>query len=206
MRAEQIMTSPVHTVRDDRPAREAIAIMAEHRVTSLPVLDEDGEIVGMVSEIDVLRNRLAHDPRAHLRGAPPDDRDPGALVRDVMTESVVCLSGKADAADVAEVLVTNRIRAVPIIEGGELVGIVSRRDLLRTLLRDDTAIAADVQERLDAYAEESGRWRASVRDGTVTIGGKVADDRVRRVLDSLARTVPGVVRVHISGAEHPSHA
>jgi CBS domain-containing protein len=200
MRADQIMTTPVVTVRDNAPAREAIALMAQHRVTSLPVLDEGGGIVGMVSEVDLLRHRIAHDPRTHLRATPADSAAPGGVVSDVMTDVVICLSRNADTAEVAEALVDNRIRAVPILEGADLVGIVSRRDLLKTLLRDDTGIAADVQERLDSFAGVPGRWRADVAEGCVTIDGPIDADnaeRTRHVLDSLARTVPGVVRVTV---------
>jgi CBS domain-containing protein len=201
MRADQIMSTPVVTVPYTAPAREAIALMAEHHVTSLPVLDEDGDIVGMVSEIDLLRQRIAHDPRTHLRGTPADNATPGARVSDVMTDVVICLSRNTDTADVAEALVDNRIRAIPIIEGADLVGIVSRRDLLKTLLRDDTGIAAEVQERLDAYSGVPGRWQAHVAQGCVTIDGAIdaqGADRTRRVLDSLSRTVPGVVRVTVT--------
>lgn len=196
MKAAEIMTSPVVTVTPDRPAREAIALLAEHEFTSLPVVDEDGEVIGIVSEIDLLRTRMPHDPRAHLR-RQRDSADPPQTVGDVMSDAVICLSEQADAADLAEVLVDNRIRAVPILRGGDLVGIVSRRDVLRTLLRDDTAIRADVRERLAAYAGEPDRWEVRVADGVVSVHGPYADDHERGAVTNLAATVPGVVRVHV---------
>jgi CBS domain-containing protein len=196
MKAGQIMTSPVLTVTRDVPAREAIALLAARGITSLPVVDEDGDVIGIVSEVDLLRRRVPHDPRAHLM-PQHDSGDPPRTVGEVMSDAVVCLSENADAADLAEVLVDNRIRAVPILRGGDLVGIVSRRDVLRTLVRDDEAIRAEVRERLAAYAGEPDRWRVSVADGVVTVSGMWMDERDRAAVTNLATTVPGVVRVHV---------
>lgn len=198
MKAAEIMTSPVVTVTRDQSAREAIALLAEHSFTSLPVVDEDGDVVGIVSEIDLLRSRIPHDPRVHLL-QQPDAADPPRTVGEAMSDTVVCLSENADAADLAQVLVDNRIRAIPILRGGDLVGIVSRRDVLRTLLRDDTAIRADIRERLAAYAGEPDRWDVSVEGGVATVRGHHVDDRERAAVTNLAATVPGVVRVHVRG-------
>ena len=89
-----------------------------------------------------------------------------------------------------------RVRAVPIVDGARLVGIVSRRDLLRTLLRDDNAIKSEVTQRLDEYAGKSSRWNVAVEEGVVTIRGHFDDAAEQQIVTVLARTVPGVVRVH----------
>lgn len=196
MKAREIMSCPVVTAPVDLPVREAVALLAEHHITSLPVVDDDGQVIGMVSEVDLLRSRLPHDPRAHLRRL--DDRaDPAGTVGEVMTDEAICLSADADAADVAQVLVDNRVRAVPILRGGDLIGIVSRRDLLRTLLRDDTAVFADVRERLAAFAGTPDRWQVGVEQGVVSVRGHFTDDREKDAVQRLAVTVPGVVRVHL---------
>jgi CBS domain-containing protein len=196
MKAGEIMSSPVVTATVDMSAREAVALLAEHRITSMPVVDDNGDVIGIVSEVDLLRSRVAHDPRAHL--LPQRDRgDPPRTVRDVMSDAVVCLSENADAADLAQVLVDNRIRAVPILRGGELVGVVSRRDVLRTLLRDDTAMLADVRERLASLAGEPDHWSVSVSEGVVTVRGAFDSEREQDAVTNLATTVPGVVRVHV---------
>ena len=116
-----------------------------------------------------------------------------------MTDTVVCLSEWADTADLADAFVENDVRAIPIIDGGDLVGIVSRRDVLRTLLRDDTAIRAEIRERLDALGGEAGRWRVEVTDGVVTVHGHFDDERERQTVLALCRTVAGVLRVHAVG-------
>lgn len=201
MKASDIMSRDVVTVRPDTSVREAAALMTEHRITSMPVLDDDRNVIGIVSELDLLRDRMPHDPRAHLRRQDDDRPDPAGTVADIMTDTVICLSENADAADLAELLVNNNVRAVPIIRGADLVGIVSRRDVLRTLLRDDTSIRADVCERLDAYAGETGRWHVAVDEGVVTVRGHFDDDRQQQTIAALVETVSGVVRVHL----HPGH-
>lgn len=196
MRADEIMTAPVVTVRPDATVHQAALLMNEHAVTSLPVLDDDGNVVGIVSEVDLIRDRMPHDPRSHLRPESVASSEPGQFVDQVMSTTVVCLSGSADTADLAEVMLESNVRAVPIVEGGRLIGIVSRRDLLRTLLRDDTAIRSDVVHRLDDYAGEPGRWKVTVENGVVTVHGQFDDEAQREIVNVLARTVPGVTRVH----------
>lgn len=196
MKISEIMTSPVVTVHPAMPVREAGALLAQHKITSMPVVDDDGAVIGIISELDVLRDRLPRDPRRHLARGGEHHPEPGRLVRDVMSDAVVCMSENADAADVADVMVLDRVRAVPIISGTDLVGIVSRRDLMRTLLRDDTAIRADAEQRLHDYLDGSERCDVAVNEGVVTLRGRLADGDRWDAAVALLESVPGVVRVH----------
>jgi CBS domain-containing protein len=195
MRAAEIMARDVATVRPDTSVHDAVALLTRRGCTSLPVLDDDNHVVGIVSEVDLLRDRMPRDPRSHLRPDPHQHVDPARLVRDVMNEAVVCLSASADTADLAELMIERNVRAIPIIDGATLVGIVSRRDVLQTLLRDDKAIAAEITTRLDQYAGETARWSVEVEDGIVGVTGHFSTEEAR-IVDLLARSVPGVVRVH----------
>ncbi|MEP7179068.1 MAG: CBS domain-containing protein [Pseudonocardiales bacterium] len=195
MKAREIMTRDVATVHTATSVRHAAELLTERGVTSLPVLDDDDRVVGIVSEVDLIRDRMPHDPRSHLRPEAHEQPDPARLVRDVMSGVVVCLGENADSADVAALMLENHVRAVPVVDGGRLVGIVSRRDLLRTLLRDDDAIRTEVSSRLTDYAGESGRWTVDVNDGIVAIRGRF-DGSTEEIVTVLARTVPGVLRVH----------
>ena len=197
MRADEIMTRSVVTVHADTSVQQAAALLTERGISSLPVLDEDDHVVGIVSEIDLLRNRMPHDPRSHMRTESDERQDPARLVGDVMTETVVCMPPFADAADLVELMLDNNVRAVPIVDGVHLVGIVGRRDLLGTLLRTDAVIRNEVALRLNEYAGDSDRWSVAVEDGVVTVRGSFDDERQRDVVTVLARTVPGVVRVHL---------
>lgn len=196
MKIREIMTRPVTTVHTDTPVEEAAALLATHNITSLPVLDDNDEVVGIVSEADLIRDRM---PRHEHDTA--DRENPAHLVWQVMTDTVVCLTDSADTADAAELMLNYDVRAVPIVEGGRLEGIISRRDLLRTLVRDDDVIAAEVRERLGFYSGQHGRWTVAVEDGVVTVGGSFDDEAERQVVTVLARTVTGVNAVH--SRSHP---
>jgi CBS domain-containing protein len=201
MRASDMMTRSVVTVRADTPVEHAAALVAKHGITSLPVLDELGDVVGIVSEADLIRQRMPHDPRSHLRPPTDDERlAPARTVGEVMSHPVACLPPNADSADLAALMIDHDVRAVPIVDGQRLVGIVSRRDLLRTLVRADSAVALDVISILDSYAGKTGQWTADVDGGVVTVSGPFEDDSHRKMVTVLARTVPGVIRVHTSGA------
>jgi CBS domain-containing protein len=149
MQARQIMTTPVLTVRPNTTVREAATLLLEHQITAAPVLDAGGDLIGIVSEGDLVVDRFGHDPRNQIR--PVQDEPPGPqTVDEVMTTPVVALGPSADAADLAETMLGADVRSIPIVEG-TVIGIVSRRDLLRTLVRDDDAIRAEIVDRIADY-------------------------------------------------------
>ncbi len=190
MQARQIMTTPVFTVRPDTTTRDAAALLLEHGITAAPVLDAHDQIIGMISEGDLVIHRFGHDPRSRLR--PVEDEPPGPrTVAEVMTTTVIALGPSADAADLAETMLGSDVRSIPIVEGSTVVGIVSRRDLLRTLVRDDEAIRAEVLDRLGTYREPADQWDVQVTDGSVLLIGDF-DDADGRAALALTRTVPGV--------------
>ena len=195
MQARQIMTSPVVTVRSDTTVREAATLLLENRITAAPVLDAGGELIGIVSESDLVVDRFGHDPRNQVR--PVQDEPPGPqTVGEVMTTPVIALGPSADAADLAQTMLGSDVRSVPIVEGATVIGIVSRRDLLRTLVRDDDAIRTEVVDRIADYRDPDGTWDVQVTDGAVLIVGDLGDDA--RAELALARTVPGVGSVHLA--------
>ena len=195
MQARQIMTSPVVTVRSDTTVREAATLLLENRITAAPVLDAGGELIGIVSESDLVVDRFGHDPRNQVR--PVQDEPPNPqTVGEVMTTPVIALGPSADAADLAQTMLGSDVRSVPIVEGATVIGIVSRRDLLRTLVRDDDAIRAEIVDRIADYRDPDGTWDVQVTGGAVLIVGDLGDDG--RAELALARTVPGVGSVHLA--------
>ena len=197
MRARDVMTTPVITIDADARVIDAAEQLSANLITSMPVLDADGRLVGMISELDILRGRLAHDPRSHMRRDQHDMPDPDKTVRSVMTPVAVCLTEFADVADIAETMVEGEMRAIPIVDGPRILGIVSRRDLLRTLVRSDETIAAEIRSRLEGQPGVPEDCAVSVTDGIVTIVGRFQTTSEREVVDALARTVSGVQRVHL---------
>ena len=201
MQARQIMTSPVLTVRPDTTVREAATLLLENRITAAPVLDAGGELIGIVSEGDLVLDRFGHDPRSRLR--PVEDEPPGPqTVGEVMTTPVIALGLSADAADLAGTMLDSDIRSIPIVEGATVIGIISRRDLLRTLIRDDDAIRAEVLDRITDYRGPDATWDVQVTDGAVVIVGDLDD---ARAAVALARIVPGVSSVRLAAHREAIH-
>lgn len=203
MQARDIMTRPVTTFRPETPIRHAAAVLTGKQITAAPVVNADDELVGMVSEADLIIDRFPHDPRSHVRRDEMDALATTQTVGQVMTTTVIAMSLSADAADLAEAMVDYDVRSIPIVTGSTVVGIISRRDLLRTLVRDDDAICAEVTNRLDTYTAGQTRWNVGVQNGRVLISGEVEDEAEARVLLILAQTVPGVAHAELRYTERP---
>ena len=202
MQVRDVMTREVVTVGPETSVKEAAEVMAERGFAALPVVDEDNGLVGIVAEADVLRDRLPADPRLHARRGSPPAPAPSLLVRGVMTTGVRSVDGAADLADVARLFVDDRLRSVPVLEHGRLAGIVSRRDLMRTLVRADEDIRADVLRLVEDYTGDLGAWEITVTDGMATIrrtrgAPQVSRAVEERALAALASTVGGVVGVRV---------
>ena len=202
MRAKDIMSSPVHTVVQTATAEGAAALITAKSVTALPVLDAAGTLVGMVSESDLLWHRVAAEPTAHMGPLPDTDpADRPGLVVEVMSPYPLTTRPEADVADVAEAMLDNDVRSIPVLDDGALVGIVSRRDILRAMVRGDDVLTQEVQRRLDAYADGTHRWTATVEGVVARVAGEFGDDTEQAIVAVLARTVPGVAAVDLGPAE-----
>ncbi len=203
MQARDVMTREVVTVGPETSAKYAAEIMAEHGFAAVPVVDDDNQLVGIVAEADVLADRLPPDPRLHLRrDESEEDASPPLLVRGVMTEGVRTVDAAADVSDIARLFVDDRLRSVPVLEHGRLVGIVSRRDLLRALVRPDEVLRQDVLRLVEGYTGELGDWDVRVTEGVATIRRtrgtpEVSTDVEDRALRTLAHTVAGVISVRV---------
>ncbi|MBI4259101.1 MAG: CBS domain-containing protein [Actinobacteria bacterium] len=194
MRARDVMTTPVVTVRPSTHLKEVAALLLDRGISAVPVVDEDGELVGIVSEGDLVRLETVPAPQSHAIPMRRHVVDAPRLVEEVMTREVVTLPPEADVADVARLMLARRVKRIPIVEGRRVVGIVSRRDILKVLARPDAGIRQEVEALLDDEIVVLGRWTVGVADGIVTLTGE-GDRRDRRLAELLARSVPGVVAV-----------
>jgi CBS domain-containing protein len=189
----EVMSSPVVCVPPGMGVKEVADLLVRHAIGAVPVV-EDGELVGIVSEADLVPLELAPDPRAHL--IPP--AEPPAhlpkLAAEVMTRTVVALPEEADTAEAGRLMLERRIKSIPIVRGRRVVGIVARRDLLAVLARSDQDIARDLEGLLAAELGMPSPYRATVRAGSVVLRGP-SDPASRRLAVLLAREVPGVVEV-----------
>ncbi len=195
MRVRDIMTAPVVVVGPDAPLRMVARLLIQHGVSGAPVVDASGALVGMVTEADL----IALEVEAALRkewGRQPDAPSP-KVAADVMTRAVVSVEEEDPISEVANLMVHNGIRRVPVVRDGAVVGIVSRRDVIGTLTRSDDEIAADVQELMDDVIKVIGRFQASAREGIVTLSGP-RDPELRRLAARTAASVPGIIDVRFA--------
>ena len=188
MKARDIMSRPVVTITTDTTVREAIALLTEKGFAAVPVVDDLGHVVGIFSESDAVR--VAVTPADGM-----DHRDDP--VSTAMVRPVEVVTPGTDVAVLAEHMLAGRLRCLPVVEEGLLIGVVARRDLLRTLIREDDVISANVRALLDDYAGSRRHWDVAVDSGKVTISGEFADDAERSVVTALARTVAGVTSVDL---------
>lgn len=213
MQASDVMTADVITVRSDIPVAEVARILLERRISAVPVTDDSGQVMGIVSEGDLMR-RPESDTIAHrswwlgLLTAPKDEarrylKTYGRHARDVMSREVITVHGDAPLDEIATILEEHHIKRVPVLDrSGRLVGIVSRADLLRGLAIAEpgptpsasdrelrTAVAAAVRDHTGSDDIYIG---VGVRDGVVHLWGGVEEPLHKDAARVAAENVPGV--------------
>jgi CBS domain-containing protein len=141
MNVNEIMTTNVITVGDDTRIEDAARLLARHRISGLPVVDSSGALIGVVTEYDVLARS-------------------GATVADIMTRGVISVSPETDTEDVARLLADRRVRRVPVLDNGRLVGIVSRSDLVQQIAMRWVCAACGEAARGEAAPERCPRCGA----------------------------------------------
>ncbi|RZL75078.1 MAG: CBS domain-containing protein [Rhodococcus sp. (in: high G+C Gram-positive bacteria)] len=191
MQARHVMSSPVTTVDRSTPVDECLQLVGKSGFTVLPVIDERKHLVGIVSEGDLLRARFRE-----LGGASPlDSKDDTMTAGDVMASPVVAMTADAEVSELASAMLRSRLRGIPIVHDHDILGIVTRPDLIAVLTTDDAQVAKEVQHRLDVYGG-AGRWHVDVANGSAMIFGVTPEDPERNVIAALADTVPGIAEVH----------
>lgn len=199
MHVREIMTRKVLTVLPTVTVGKAAEMLAYRGFSAMPVVDENGDLVGIVSEADLIRNRF---PVAFGAEEPADEETtPGRTVADVMTSPVIGISHDADVAMLARAMVTGRRRCIPIVDGSRLVGVVTRRDVIRMLSRTDADIAADVRRHLQVLGGQA-RWTVQVTDGVVVVRDQFDEASDRQVAQVLAEAVPGVIKATVLARDH----
>jgi CBS domain-containing protein len=197
MRAKDVMTTPVLTVTPDTPVKEVARLLVERKISAVPVVDEFDGLVGIISEADLVPLEAVGDPSAHILPLREREAPVPRVAREVMTKEVITVDEEAEMALVAGLMIEHRLKSIPVVMGKEVLGIVSRRDVLRVLSRTDEEIHVELTDLLDDEIEVIGRFHAEVQDGVVTLRGP-RDRDSRRLATLLARSVPGVIRVRFT--------
>jgi len=217
MFANDIMTNTVITVGPDRPLKEIAQLLIKHRISAVPVINEDKKLMGIVSEGDLVhRIRGDHElPRSwwlsligDLNDIPKEFiRTHGKTAKDVMTQEVITATPFTSIAELSEMLETNKIKRVPIVESGKLIGIVSRANIIQGLVAQDDdslpKVAKSDQEIRKILLEEflQHEWASNatvnvvVKNGVVQFWGLVSSEYAKDALRIAAEKIPGVKEV-----------
>ena len=216
MKAEDVMTRDVISIDPDATVLQAARLMLQHHISGLPVVDKEGKLVGVLSEGDFLRRRETKTERRRSRWleflmgpgriASEYSHSHGRKVSEVMTPDVQTVDESSPLEDIVELMERRRIKRVPVICGGQLVGIVTRSNLMHAMVslarvaqpaaKDDAAIReqllAEIQKEQWAPAATAN---VVVHDGVVELWGVIVDERQREALKVAAENVPGVKEV-----------
>ena len=196
MHARDIMTRSVVSVLPTAGVAQAAGTLTYRGFTALPVVDETGALIGIVTEADIIRHRFPIDLPADQNPAAPARS--AAHVGQVMTSPAISVSHDADVTVAARVMLAGHYRCLPIVDGTMLVGVVTRSDILRALTRTDAEIAADIRTHLQVLGGHA-RWTVQVSDGEAVIRDGFHEASDRAVAQVLAEAVRGVISASITG-------
>jgi CBS domain-containing protein len=216
MRTHQIMTRKVISVGTAASIVEAANIMLENHVSGLPVIDETGRLVGIVSQGDFLRRAEIGTQRKRGRwlkfllgaGKVASDfvHERGRKVGEVMTPEPVTVTENATLEEIVELMERNNVKRLPVVRGDKLVGIVTRSNLLQAVAElardvpDPTADDDHIRHHIIASIEKTD-WApfglsVLVRNGNVHLGGVITNEQARQAAIVAAENVSGVKKVH----------
>lgn len=193
MLVAEAMSRSVVSVHPETTVKEALRRLDEYGITSMPVVDDAGALVGLVSEADLVLEAVVHDSRASMLHAPGSTRARARTVAQVMNYHPITVDPHTDLADAVELMTSSEVKSLPVVEEHHVVGMISRRDVVHALARDDDDIETEIVELLQAAGTD---WLVEVDNGVVDIIGPITD-REHRLAEALASTVAGVAAVRV---------
>ena len=207
MKVRDLMTTDPITTTPDAPLKEAARTMVREKVSGLPVM-EDGKLVGIVTEGDFLRQEANRDQPYRLSLLEALFGDGGAepaveTVGEVMTEPVITITADATVSEAARVMSHRRVKRLPVVDDdGNLIGVISRADVVNAFTKPDEVIEDEVREDIvrRLLFLEPDAVDVDVKDGVVTLSGELENRTEAHLLEELTRRIAGVVRVvsHLS--------
>ena len=210
MTVRDVMTRSVVSVHRSTPLKEVAQALIDNGISGVPVVDVDGAVLGVVSEADLLVKEqgvdaIRHRPLARFLG---ESRESGAqLVKlgavtagEAMTSPAVTITSGRSIHEAAAIMTARRVNRLPVVDEGEMVGIVSRADLVRAYVRSDDELAATIRQDviLRILWLDPALFTVDVKDGVASISGRVERRSTAEMIERSVRLVPGVVDVHAS--------
>jgi CBS domain-containing protein len=178
---KDVMTTRVVAVKRDASFKDMAARLKRHRVSAFPVLDDDGTVIGVVSEADLLAKEalVASDdmqpgPISGLRHRRDRSKAAGVTAADLMSSPAVTIFADEEVAHAARQLYSCKVKRLPVVDAGNhLVGIVSRADVLSVYDRSDADIQREIEDKviLERCLTDPGRFAVAVKNGIVTLEG-----------------------------------
>ncbi len=207
MRVSELMTEKVLTIGPEAPIKDVAKVLVANGISGLPVCDIEGRVLGVISEGDILYKE--HDPTEGHFGGPLGwiiDGTPNyagyikakaLTARRAMTSPAITIAPHESAAEAARIMCERRVNRLPVVKDEQLVGIVTRADLVRAFIRTDAEIE---QELKDDVIERTmwidpGKVESGVHDGCATLSGRLDRRSDVDLLNRLVARIPGVVAV-----------
>ncbi|MFD9953824.1 CBS domain-containing protein [[Kitasatospora] papulosa] len=202
----EVMTHHVVTVGPTASFKEVARLFHDHDISAVPVIDATRRVLGVVSEADLLRSTVAlPDLEGRWTGTRPVPQDRGLpeaeTAAELMTAPAISAQPSWNLVETARLMHSKGVKRLPVAdETGQLVGIISRSDLLRPFLRHDSAIREEIEHDVLSTTMRLTPEQIHVRvcDGVVTLTGRVDERSSIPVLERLCRSVDGVVSLHES--------
>jgi CBS domain-containing protein len=203
MKIAEIMTADVRTISPSASLKEAAELMLANRISGLPVVDGNGEVLGVISETDILFKERMREVRKGLLARRSIDEDEtlklsARTVGAAMTMPAVTIGADRPVSEAATLMLERRVNRLPVVDSElRLVGLVTRSDLVRAFARSDEEIARELREEtiLNDLWLDPDRFQVTVEDGEVRIAGEVDTPHDAELLRRWAALVPGVVSV-----------
>lgn len=207
MTVRDVMTTPVFSVVPSTPLKDVAHLLIDHRISGVPVVDERGAVLGVVSEADFLlkeggreagRRRWFGRIIGEGREAEARQVKIGAITAgEAMTSPAATIEASRPTTEAASLMVDRSVNRLPVVEDGVLVGIVSRADLVRAFVRSDDQLAESIRQDvlLRVLWLDPELFDIDVSNGVATIRGKVERRSIAEMIERAVRNVPGVVDV-----------
>ena len=211
---KDLMSTQIVAVRRNATFKEMAATLRQYRVSGFPVIDDEGKVIGVVSEADLLAKEALADGQPGIPGRIASvvhhkevKKAGGVTAGDLMTHPAVTVRPGDSAAHAAKLMYSLQVKRLPVVDaGGCLVGIVSRADVLSVFDRPDQEILAEITDEviLHGFLMDPALFMVTVRDGVVTLtGNPETADLGHQVVDAI-RQVQGVVAVRDQLAYPPA--
>ena len=206
MKVGDVMTKDVASVGPATPLKAVAQELSERGISGMPVVDDDGTVVGVISEADLLAKEAGSTPRRPgLVAWLLDATDPAEQLRleartagEAMTKPPITIAPFQSVATAASEMLERGINRLPVVSLGRLVGIVTRADLVRAFARTDENVVAEAREEVTYFLELAGDYShvdVTMQDGELRLDGRVQHRSTAEELPYYAARVPGVVGV-----------